>query len=184
MSSQTVPRQEIGGAVANFRLPTIMGDEVSLQMALSRKRGATVVFWSSVCSHCARYDGYLNGFPWQYPELGLVAVASREQETVEQLRVAATERRLSFPILYDAGRRVANEWFTQQTPRVFLIDSNSVLRYRGAIDNYKYPGDSEYVAYLDPAIKQFLAGEPIRRAETASFGCAIKSVYYNLPKAL
>jgi len=59
-----------------------------------------------------------------------------------------------------------------------------VLRYRGAIDNFKYPQDPEYVAYLDPAIRQFLDGKPISRTETASFGCAIQSVYYNLPKAL
>jgi hypothetical protein len=55
--------------------------------------------------------------------------------------------------------------------------------YRGAIDNYKYAGDPEYVPYLEPAIAQFLSGSAITRQETASFGCAIQSVYYNLPKA-
>jgi hypothetical protein len=58
------------------------------------------------------------------------------------------------------------------------------LLYRGAIDNFKYPGDPEYLAYLDPAVNSFLAGEPIARKETASFGCAIQSVYYILPKPL
>ena len=43
---------------------------------------------------------------------------------------------------------------------------------------------AEHIAYLDPAISQFLAGEPLIRTETASFGCAIRSVYYILPKAL
>ena len=186
MSSQTpaVSRQEIGAPVADFQLTTIAGDQTSLQMVLSRKKGAIVVFWSSVCSHCARYDGYFNGFPWQHPEMGMIAVASREKETLEQLRTAAAERRLTFPILCDAGSKIAHQWFTQQTPRAFLVDSNRVLRYRGAIDNFKYPGDCEYAAYLDPAIRQFLAGQPISRTETASFGCAIQSVYYNLPKTL
>jgi peroxiredoxin len=186
MASQThaLARQEIGQSVADFQLPSIMGHQVSLQTVLNHKKGALVIFWSSICSHCVRYDGYFNGFPWQYPELGMVVVASREKETVEQLRAAATDRRLTFPILHDAGSKIANSWFTQQTPRVFLVDSNRVLRYRGAIDNFKYPGDSEYIAYLDPAIRQFLTGQPISRPETASFGCAIQSVYYNLPKAL
>lgn len=180
----TVSCQQIGAPVADFQLKTIAGDQVSLQMVLNRKRAALVVFWSGVCSHCARYDGYLNGFPWQYPEVGMIAVASREKETVPQLQAAASERRLTFPILCDPDSRLASQWFTQQTPRVFLIDNNRILRYRGAIDNFKYPGDPEYLAYLDPAIRQFLAGQPISRAETASFGCAIQSVYYNLPKAL
>jgi hypothetical protein len=64
------------------------------------------------------------------------------------------------------------------------MDSNRTLLYRGAIDNYKFPEDPEFVAFLDPAIDQFRAGEPISRPETASFGCAIQSVYYTLPKAL
>jgi hypothetical protein len=59
-----------------------------------------------------------------------------------------------------------------------------MLLYRGAIDNFKYPGDPEYVAHLETAISEFLAGKPIRRAETSSFGCAIQSVYYTLPKHL
>jgi len=49
---------------------------------------------------------------------------------------------------------------------------------------FKYPEDSGHEAYLEPAIASFLAGEPIARNETASFGCAIQSVYYILPKPL
>jgi peroxiredoxin len=184
LHTTTVLRQEIGAPVPDFQLTTINGKRVSLHAALNLKRGAVVVFWSSVCSHCARYDGYFNSFSFQYPELTLIAVASREKETVEQLRAAAAERRLTFPILCDPGSLVANQWFTQQTPRVFLIDINRVLRYRGAIDNFKYSGDPEYVPYLRPAIQQFLTGKAISRPETASFGCAVQSVYYNLPKVL
>jgi len=33
-------------------------------------------------------------------------------------------------------------------------------------------------------IGEFLQGQPIARTETASYGCAIQSVYYILPRAL
>jgi peroxiredoxin len=176
--------QEIGIAVDDFRLTAISGETVSLQMLLADRKGAVVVFWSGVCSHCVRYDKYLNDFAQQHPELALVAIASRQGETQTQLRATAAARNLIFSILHDPESTVAKRWFTQQTPRVFLIDSNRVLRYRGAVDNYKYPADIEYAAYLEPAITQFLSGTPVSRTETASFGCAIRSVYYNLPKAL
>ena len=52
------------------------------------------------------------------------------------------------------------------------------------VDNFKLPGDPSYVAYLEPAIADFLSGQPIRQTETASFGCAIKSIYYILPRPL
>jgi len=79
---------------------------------------------------------------------------------------------------------VAHELFTQQTPRAFLVDADSRLMYRGAIDNFKYPEDTEYEAYLEPAIEQMLAGKPIARPEVPSFGCAIQSVYYTIPRPL
>jgi hypothetical protein len=58
------------------------------------------------------------------------------------------------------------------------------LEYRGAIDNFQFPGDPDYVAYLEPAISDLLAGRPISQPETASFGCAIQSVYYQLQRII
>ena len=176
--------QEIGGAVPDFALEDIRGGRRSLDETLAGKKGAVTIFWSGVCSHCFRYDGYLNSFSERHPQLALAAIASRQAETLEQIRVAVKERGLAFPILRDPGSAVARQWFTQQTPRAFLIDAKRRLLYRGAIDNYKYPDDPEYVAYLEPAIADFLAGQPVRRSETASFGCTIQSVYYAMPKSL
>ena len=178
-------KQEIGSPVTDFLLPLISGPgERTLADFLAGKRGAVVVFWSTLCSHCVRYDDYLNSFAARHPELGLVAVASRHGETAGQIAESAVERKLGFPIVHDPPGAVARQWYTQQTPRAFLIDAERKLLYRGAIDNFKLPDDSEYVMYLEPAIASFLAGEPIARSETASFGCAIQSVYYILPKPL
>ncbi len=178
------PKQEIGGMVPEINLPFIGGGSRTLSSFLEGKKGAVVVFWSETCSHCIRYDSYFDGFPAKHPELGFFAVASRQGESFEQIRATAESRKLTFPILHDAKGEVARQWFTQQTPRVFLIDHDRHLLYRGAIDNFKYPEDPDYQPYLDPAIEAFLAGRPIERTETASFGCAIQSVYYILPAPL
>jgi len=176
--------QEIGGIVDDFDLPLVSGGRNSLSAFMKGKRGATVVFWSGVCSHCVRYDGYLEKFEQRHPEVALVTVASRHGETPEMIRQTVADRGLTVPIFHDAGGHVAKLWFTQQTPRAFLIDSHRTLLYRGAIDNFKYPQDPSYEGYLEPAIAAFLEGKPVPRSETASFGCAITSVYYILPKSL
>jgi peroxiredoxin len=182
--SSTLKTQVIGCTVDDFSRPNIRGGEQSLTGALDGKKGAVVLFWSGICSHCTRYDSYLNGFEERHPELALFGIASRSGETAEQLLKVCTDRGLMFPILHDAGSALAREWFTQQTPRAFLVDSERKLLYRGAIDNFKYPGDPRIVDYLEPAIAEFLSGQPVGRSETASFGCAIQSVYYLLPKSL
>jgi thiol-disulfide isomerase/thioredoxin len=176
--------QGFGSVLDDFTLRSITGAEESLSGYLRGKKGAIVIFWSGLCSHCVRYDQYLNCFGERHPELGLIAIASRQGETPEQMLKTVADRGLTFPILHDPGSKIAVRWFTQQTPRVFLIDANRVLLYRGAIDNYKYPNDPEHIAYLEPAITEFLDGRPVSRTETASFGCAIQSVYYILPKSL
>ncbi|HYK89961.1 MAG TPA: redoxin domain-containing protein [Acidobacteriota bacterium] len=180
----TQKTQEIGGGVEDFSLRSISGGEQSLSAFLKGRKGGIVLFWSGVCSHCVRYDAYLSSFSERHPELALVAVASRQGETREQIQKTAGERHLSFPILHDPDGAIARRWFTQQTPRAFLLDADLTLLYRGAIDNFKFPDDPAYVAYLEPAIHDFLQGQPVRRSETASFGCAIQSVYYILPNPL
>lgn len=178
-------KQEIGLPVADFTLPLISGEGLrGLTGALKEKKGAVVIFWSGICSHCLRYDEYLNSFNDRHPDLALLVVASRYGETPDQIRKVAATRHLNFPILEDAAGALAREWYTQQTPRVFLVDADCKLLYRGAIDNFQLPEDSQYVAYLEPAIASFLSGSPVLRTETPSFGCPIQTVYYTIPKPL
>ena len=179
-----VASQDFGESLPDFTLPTIGDEPSSCEVALAGRRGAVVVFWSGVCSHCRRYDAYLNDFAERRPELALIVVACRQGETAQDLARTARDRGLSFDVLHDAERKVAREWRAAQTPRVFLIDAERRLLYRGAIDNFRYPQDPEYRAYLEPAIDDFLAGREVARPETASFGCAVESVYYDLPKPL
>ena len=177
--------QHIGEPMPTFHLALLDGSgDRTPEDFLRGRRGALFVFWSGSCAHCVRYDTFFNDFPARHPELAFAAIGSRISETREQMISAARERGLSFPILRDEGARVARLWFSQQTPRCYLLDGAGRLVYRGAIDNFRMPGDPERVEYLEPAIAQFLNGEAVSRADTPSFGCAIETVYYQIPKQL
>lgn len=175
-------KQSIGCLMPDFTLPLLDGGSLSLQAFLAGRKAVAVMFWSGICSHCRRYDDYLNRLPKRYPGLGLLVVASRQNESAQMLRTTVVERSLRFLLLYDDERAVADAWLVRQTPRVFLLDPECRLIYRGAIDNFKYPADPDYVGYLDAAIEAFLAGQAPPRVDTPSFGCPVKSVYYVLPK--
>lgn len=178
-------KQEFGQSVPDFSLPLLNGSgERTLESYLDGKQGGVIVFWSAICTHCVRYDPYFNSFAESHPDMGLVAIASRSGETRQQIQAAIAERGLRFPILWDRTGDVARRYRAQQTPRCYLAGPDGALLYRGAIDNFKIAADNEYVAYLEPAISQFRAGQAIARPETASFGCAIETVYYKLPKQL
>ncbi len=177
--------QQIGQPVSDFSLSALGdSDPQSLKDIVSSKRGAVIVFWSAACAHCVRYDAYFNAFSAQHPSLAFAAIAARQGEDPRQIRAAVEQRGLRFPILLDTSSAVAREWRAQQTPRAYLIAGDRELLYRGAVDNFKLPADPDYTAYLEPAIDDFLSGRPIVRPETASFGCAIETVYYQLPSQL
>src|SRR5262245_45811494 len=103
-------KQEIGAPVYNFHLSAVTGEDISLQARLEGGKGAVVVFWSGVCSHCVRYDDYLNGFAQRHPDIALLAVASRQGETPEQIRATIAERKLVFSMAHDPGGKVAELW--------------------------------------------------------------------------
>ena len=52
----TMPAQSMD----DFSLPLLGGEERRLSELLADRRALIVVFWSAVCSHCRRYDAYLN----------------------------------------------------------------------------------------------------------------------------
>ncbi|MFT5466224.1 MAG: peroxiredoxin [Verrucomicrobiales bacterium] len=177
---ESAQKPEVGGPVPEFSLPVIGGGEPeSLASILSGRKGALVVFWSAVCSHCRRYDGYLKEFAANHPELGLVVIAARQGETEPELARTKIQRELDFTLLRDANLETARAWLVNQTPCAFLIDAQQLLVYRGAIDNFKYPKDPDFAPYLEDAIADFLAGKAVRRADSPSFGCPTESVYYN-----
>ena len=186
MASEERIEQRIGSVLPDFALSSVAEPDAvwRLHERAAQGRGAVLVFWSGVCSHCGRYDQYFNEFPEKHPELAFVAIASRQDESADDVRAALAARHLAFPTLYDTGSALARQLFTQQTPRAFLVDAESRLVYRGAIDNFKYPDDPEYEPYLEPAVESLLAGRPVSRADTPSYGCAIKSVYYTIPRPL
>lgn len=173
--------QSIGETVPDYDLKVAGAadsERQNLASMVTGKKGGVVLFWSAVCSHCRRYDAYLQKFSARYPEIGLAVIAARQGETEDDLVKCQDERGLDFPILIDADRGVANAWLARQTPRVFLIGADRQLLYRGAIDNFKYPQDPGYEAYLDDAIDDFLNGREVSRSETPGFGCPTESPYY------
>ena len=180
--NQSPNSPKIGEAVADFVLPLCSGGDVSLESLLLNKRGVVVVFWSGICSHCVRYDEYLNEFCDLHPDIGLAAIACRQGETLAQVQGVIEQRRLSFPVLFDSDRRLAHQWSIQTTPTALLLDAGRVATYRGPIDNYKYPQEPDYRPYLEQAIAAWTAGRPVERPEIATFGCAVESVYYTLSK--
>lgn len=77
------------------------------------------------------------------------------------------------PYLRDESQQVAHAYDAMTTPDVFVLDTEGVLRYRGAPDG-DYEDPSQNASHLRDALDAVLAGDAPTVAETKPVGCSIK----------
>jgi hypothetical protein len=89
------------------------------------------------------------------------------------------DHHIDFPLLIDAGGRVAGRFGALRTPEVFVLDRGRTVRYRGRIDDQydtathrARPGRRD----LAEALEELLAGKPVSVPGTAAPGCLIARV--------
>ena len=151
--------------------------------ALTHYRGQIVIlnFWSAECPWSERVDQALSvalqeweAAPEAHTPVTLLPVASNANEVPGQLAQVADERGLPF-VLHDANRRVADLYQAQTTPHLFVIDSNSILRYQGAFDDVTFRQRTPAKHYLKDAVDALLRGDAPDPCKTQAYGCAIVS---------
>jgi peroxiredoxin len=165
---------DVGDRVGDFRLPDVNGNT----HALSGYAGRIVVlaFWSFKCPVALAYTDRLQALQDKYAGRGVVvlAVASSANESPAEVKRNASNLGFKFPVLLDSDGDLADKVGATHTPEIFILDRGGVIRYQGAIDNNKRPGDGGRIAHAEEALDSMLAGRPVQTAETAPFGCTIR----------
>jgi len=165
---------DVGDRVGDFRLTDANGTSHEL----SGYSGKVVVlaFWSFKCPVALAYTDRLRSLQEKYGGRGVVVLAidSSSNETAAEVSRNAANLGLSFPVLMDPDGAVAERLGATHTPSVFILDRGAVIRYQGAIDNNKRPGDGDRIAHAGEALDALLAGRGVQVPETVPFGCTIR----------
>jgi peroxiredoxin len=172
--ARPVSAAEIGSRLDNFQMTDISGKIQSLK----QYEGKIVVlfFWSFKCPVALAYVDRMEALHKKYGNQGviLLGVASGINESQEELRANVSNLKITVPILLDSDGDLMDKFGATHTPSVFILDQNAVLRYRGAPDNNRAPGDKGRASYMDDAIESLFSGRAISVPETQVFGCSIK----------
>ena len=142
---------------------------------LSDYRGKIVIlnFWSAECPHSERTDHYLNRLLEKWGgEVVLLSIAANRNESVPMVVEAAKTRRAS-TVLLDGQSTVADLYEAVTTPHGFVVDRDSILRYRGAVDNVTFRQREATRFFLADAVEELLKGRLPALVETPAYGCAI-----------
>lgn len=182
----------IGQAAPDFTLKDVDGKEVKL----ADYRGKIVVlhFQSMNCPWDAGYQPILDKVASGYqpaktdkaadepkdagkPEVVFLAINANHNEKAEDLKAYHDKAHMTYPILKDAGNKVADAYAAQTTPHMFVIDEKGVLRYKGGVE--KAPVSPKDVGkskeqYLGPVLDALTQGKEPPYTSTQSHGCTIK----------
>jgi|WetSurMetagenome_2_1015567.scaffolds.fasta_scaffold164177_2 peroxiredoxin len=165
---------EIGSKVSNFQLADVSGEAWSLRSYSGKI--VVMVFWSYKCPVSLSYDTRIEELQNRYGSKGVitVAIASSSNESPEEIRANHSNRGMHLPVLLDSEGNVAEKMGATHAPDVFILDGEGILRYRGALDNNKRPGENGRIGYAEEALDSILAGRDVRITETRPLGCSLK----------
>jgi peroxiredoxin len=174
LCAPAVSGSEIGSKLADFQLKDASGAGRSLESYSGKI--VILVFWSFKCPVSLAYDDRVEKLQAKYSDKSVVVlgVASGANDNADEIRANAANRKIQFPILLDSEGDLAEKLGATHTPDIFILDRENILRYRGALDNNKKPGENGRIGYVEDAIDSILSGRAIPISETRPFGCSIK----------
>jgi peroxiredoxin len=164
----------IGAAIADFTLPDADGKEHTLA-SLAGKNGSVLIFIATQCPVSNAYNERMEKLAQDYKAKGInvIGINSNVAESADAVKAHAAEKKLTFPILKDAGNKVADRLGATVTPQAYFIDASNKLLYLGRIDNSRNAAEVSSSELRD-ALDAALAGKPIAKPTANAFGCSIK----------
>jgi peroxiredoxin len=155
---------------------------VVLSDLLQKNKAVVLVFMGVECVINNQFVPVLIGLHKEYASKGIafIGVNANSQDSRESVAMHARRNAIPFPIVKDAGNKVADQLGARRTPEAFIVDRTSTIRYQGRIDDqfgigYARP-DKPTRRDLAVALDEILAGKAVSVPRTEVAGCCIGRV--------
>ena len=174
------PESSIGRRVAPFSLADFRGKTWSLA-DFQESKVVVVAFMGTECPLMTQYGPRLAELAAKYEQQGVafLGINANQQDSLAEIAHFAKKCKIEFPLLKDAGNKVADALQAERTPEVFVLDAQRVIRYHGRIDDqftYGKGRDKPEQTWLANAVDELLAGKEVTTKEVAAIGCHIGRV--------
>tara|TARA_B100001287_G_scaffold152923_1_gene128697 strand:- start:687 stop:1244 length:558 start_codon:yes stop_codon:yes gene_type:complete len=172
---------DLGTAIPEFELTNVLDDSSLRSSSLQNNKPSLLMVICNHCPYVIQYHEELQRLARDFQKsINIVAISANDvsnypQDRPELMKVLFTKLGLKFPYLYDETQELAKALKAECTPEFYLYDQNSLLVYRGRLDdsspgNHIIPTGKE----LRSALNKLLTGESISKYQQPSMGCSIK----------
>jgi len=173
------PGVDVGDTAPAFTLSDSAGKTVSL----ADFKGKTVVLeWTNPdCPFVKRHyqEGTMKNLTTSYSEgMDVVWLTINSTNYMDGAANASFVKKegISWSVLVDQDGTVGHAYGAATTPHMFIIDSEGVVVYEGAIDDDPR-GNMESGArtnYVSQALNELSTGKTVSTPETKPYGCSVK----------
>lgn len=177
LAQEKTEKVKLDAVVKDFTRKDAAGTPHALYKLSEEKSATVVLFLATQCPIATDYAERIVAVVKAYDEKNVqfIGINSNKQEKVDEIAKYNEKHGFEFPVLKDPENIIADYFGARRTPEVFLLDSEHVLRYAGAIDNSPKEPTKHY---LQSALDLVIAGEAIPKEwkKTRAVGCTIKRV--------
>lgn len=169
-----------GEKVPDFTLTDIHGKSWNLHetLAASKAKAVVIKIVSSKCPVSLAYDERTRQAYADWVDKGVLFLAicpnNTQTETAKDLHVWQVKNMMAMPVLLDQDQKVADQLGATHTPTYYVLDAEGTLKYHGAFDNNKKPGEEGREAPLADAVAAVLEGKAVAKDHLKAFGCNVK----------
>ena len=185
MLSVQKPEPVSATRLQSFKLKNIDGKEYSFDNIKDGNgndpKGYIVIFTCNTCPYAQANEQRIielhnNYAPKGYPVVAIQPnnPASKPGDSFEAMKENAKAKGFPFLYLFDSRQEVSPQYGATKTPEVYLVDSDRVIRYHGAIDDSVRDPASVLEKFVEKAIAALDKGQDPNPATTKAIGCGIK----------
>ncbi len=171
---------KVGDKAEDFKLPGVDGLQYSLS-TFKEVEGYVIIFTCNTCPVAKKYEQRIMALQNAYFHVGFPVIAINSNnpsvvpgDSMDEMKKRSKEKKYPFVYLSDADAKVCNQFGASNTPHVYLLDKNRVVKYIGAIDDNADDAAAVKNRYLENAIMAVKSGKNPEPSMTKAFGCSIK----------
>ncbi len=172
---------KVGDVAADFNLQNASDDSWVSLKSLGEVKGYIIAFTCNTCPYAVMYEDRLIELHKKYAPQGypVIAINPNDPEVkpgdgLADMKKRAADKKFPFKYVFDAGQKVYPQYGATRTPHIYLLDSDRVVKYIGAIDNNAQDASAANEHYLSAAIEALKKGEDPNPDFTKAVGCSIK----------
>jgi cytochrome c biogenesis protein CcmG/thiol:disulfide interchange protein DsbE len=120
-----------GNAAPAFEVASLDSRSIAVPSRSPRTRATVIDFWASWCAPCLEAMPGVERLYRDRKDDGLVVVGVSVDGVPEDAAASSKQAGVTFPIVHDAGMRVAGAYRVASVPITFLLDQSGAVRWVG-----------------------------------------------------